>query len=164
MTYNKEEIKQINSLLSKKIDLEFYLGLSYGFKRVEYKQKDNFSVYNFEFYAMERVSNLSKFGIGIDLVYDETDVLVLDINENKYNFAQLLKPGIGVAYELIIGDMSFLFNMGFHPWGLDMSYGRIYNKLALKANIGEYFYGKVTLNTHFGVADFVGFGLGIRLQ
>jgi hypothetical protein len=69
-----------------------------------------------------------------------------------------------VAYELIIGDMSFLFNMGFHPWGLDMSYGRIYNKLALKANIGEYFYGKVTLNTHFGVADFVGFGLGIRLQ
>lgn len=164
MTYNKEEIKQINSLLSKKIDLEFYLGLSYGFKRVEYKQKDNFSVYNFEFYAMERVSNLSKFGIGIDLIYDETDVLVLDINENKYNFAQLLKPGIGVAYELIIGDMSFLFNMGFHPWGLDMSYGRIYNKLALKANIGEYFYGKVTLNTHFGVADFVGFGLGIRLQ
>ena len=163
MTYNKDEIKQINSILSSKFDPEFYLGISYGFKRVEYKQKDNFSVYNFEFYAMERVSNLSKFGIGIDLVYDETDVLVLG-NENKYDFAQLLKPGIGVAYELIIGDMSFLFNMGFHPWGLDMEYGRIYNKLALKANIGEHLYGKVALNTHFGVADFVGFGLGIRLQ
>ena len=115
---------------------------------------------------MERVSNLSKFGIGIDLVYDATDVIVLDMDENnseKYNLMQLLKPGIGLAYELVISDMSFLFNMGYHPWGLDMSYGRIYNKLALKLNIAERFYGKVALNTHFGAADFVGFGFGVRL-
>ena len=167
LTYDKDELKQINRDIFRKFAPELYLGLSYGIKRVEYKQKDKFSVYDLELYAMERVSNLSKFGIGIDLVYDATDVIVLDMDENnseKYNFMQLLKPGIGLAYELIISDMSFLFNMGYHPWGLDMSYGRIYNKLALKLNIAEHFYGKVALNTHFGAADFVGFGFGVRLE
>ena len=102
----------------------------------------------------------------MDLVYDATDVIVLgkyDNNLNKYSFAQLLKPGIGVAYELILGEMSFLFNVGYHPWGRDMSYGRIYNKFALKGNIGKSLYGKFTLNTHLGVADFIGFGIGVRL-
>lgn len=162
----KDEKRQINSHVFREFDPEFYLGLSYGVKRVEYDQKDHFSVYNLEFYAMERITNLSKFGIGMDLVYDATDVIVLgkyDNNLNKYSFAQLLKPGIGVAYELILGEMSFLFNVGYHPWGRDMSYGRIYNKFALKGNIGKSLYGKFTLNTHLGVADFIGFGIGVRL-
>ena len=162
----KEEKRQINRQIFRTFAPEFYLGLSYGVKRVEYKQRDHFSVYNLEFYAMERVTNLSKFGIGLDLVYDATDVIVLGKHENnlnKYTFAQLLKPGVGLAYELILGEMSFLFNVGYHPWGRDMSYGRIYNKLAVKGNIGKHLYGKFTLNTHLGVADFIGFGFGVRL-
>lgn len=162
----KEEKRHINSQIFRTFNPDFYIGLSYGVKRIEYKQNDYFSVYNLELYAMERITNLSKFGIGMDLVYDATDVLVLGKHENnldKYTFAQLLKPGIGMAYELILGEMSFLFNVGYHPWGRDMSYGRIYNKFAIKGNIGEHFYGKFALNTHLGVADFIGFGFGVRL-
>ena len=44
-----------------------------------------------------------------------------------------------------------------------MRYGRWYQKLGLKVNFGKYIYGKIALNTHFGVADFIGFGLGARL-
>ena len=36
-------------------------------------------------------------------------------------------------------------------------------KIAMKVDLGNYIYGKITLNTHFGVADFIGFGMGVRL-
>ena len=147
---------------------EFYLGLSYGIKRIEYGQKEDFSVYNLEIYILDRITNLSKIGIGLDLVSDATDKITLknfyhDEDANNYTFAQLLKPGVSIAYELLMGETSFLINFGYHPWGRDMRYGRCYQKLGAKFNFGEHIYGKIALNTHFGVADFIGFGLGIRL-
>ena len=150
----------------KKFKPEFYIGMSYGVKRIEYNQKSDFSVYNLEFYAMDRITNLSKVGIGLDLVSDATDGITLRNfydDTNEYTFAQLLKPGVGVVYELMMSEASFIINFGFHPWGKDMRYGRWYQKLGLKVNFGEYIYGKIALNTHFGVADFIGFGLGVRL-
>lgn len=150
----------------RKFEPEFYIGMSYGVKRIEYNQKSDFSVYDLEFYAMDRVTNLSKVGIGLDLVSDATDKMTLrDFygDSNEYSFAQLLKPGVGVVYELMMSEASFLINFGFHPWGRDMRYGRWYQKIGLKVNFGDYIYGKIALNTHFGVADFIGFGLGVRL-
>lgn len=144
----------------------FYLGLSYGVKRIEYNQTSNFSVYNIELYAMDRITNISNLGFGIDIVYDASDFITLRDYygyKKQFSFIRLLKPGIGIAYELMMGDASFILNFGFHPWGLEMSYGRWYQKLGIKINFMENFYGKIALNTHFGVADFIGFGLGIKL-
>ena len=149
-----------------KIDPEFYAGMSFGIKRINYRQEENIAVYDLELYVMDRVSNLSKFGLGLDLVYDATDNLeIIDKYgaDAEFTFVEMLKPGIGLAYELMMGEASFIFNFGFHPYGLDMSYGRWYQKLGMKINIGKHIYGKIALNTHFGVADFIGFGLGIRL-
>lgn len=158
--------KTDNSVYLNKIKPEFYAGMSFGIKRVEYKQDDNLGVYNLELYILDRITNLSKVGFGLDLVYDATDKIELKNDygrDAEFTFVEMLKPGIGLAYELLMGEASFLFNFGFHPYGLDMSYGRWYQKLGLKVNIGKYIYGKIALNTHFGVADFIGFGLGIRL-
>ena len=149
-----------------KIDPEFYAGMSFGIKRINYRQEENIAVYDLELYVMDKVSNLSKFGLGLDLVYDATDNLeIIDKYgaDAEFTFVEMLKPGIGLAYELMMGEASFIFNFGFHPYGLDMSYGRWYQKLGMKINIGKHIYGKIALNTHFGVADFIGFGLGIRL-
>ena len=89
-----------------------------------------------------------------------------DIEEiiKKYSsFVEMLKPGIGLAYELTMGEASFLINFGYHLYGRDMSGGRWYQKLGFKVNIGNYAYAKIALNTHFGIADFIGWGVGIRL-
>ena len=147
------------------VDFDYYLGMSFGIKRIEYAQKENIGVYHLDFYIMDRISNLSKVGIGLDLVYDATDNISIidDYDNQKFTFMEMLKPGIGLAYELMMNDVSFLFNFGYHPYGLDMSYGRWYQKIGMKVNVGEYIYGKITLNTHFGVADFIGFGIGVRL-
>lgn len=158
--------RKISNKEYRKIEPEFYIGLSYGVKRIEINQNKDFSVYNLEFYAMDRVSNLSKIGIGLDLVSDATDKITLRNfygDTNEYTFAQLLKPGVGLVYELMMGEASFVINFGYHPWGRDMRYGRWYQKLGMKVNFGKYIYGKIGLSTHFGVADFIGFGLGVRL-
>lgn len=158
--------KQYSQQDFKKIKPEFYIGLSYGTKRILVFQENYTSVFNLEFYVLDRISNLSKIGFGLDLVYDATDNIYVK-NYYGYNFEptflQLLKPGISLAYELLMGDASFLFNFGYHPYGLDMSYGRWYQKLALKVDVGKYIFGKITLNTHFGAADFIGFGIGVKL-
>lgn len=158
--------KQYSQQDFKKIKPEFYIGLSYGTKRILVFQENYTSVFNLEFYVLDRISNLSKIGFGLDLVYDATDNIYVK-NYYSYNFEptflQLLKPGISLAYELLMGDASFLFNFGYHPYGLDMSYGRWYQKLALKVDVGKYIFGKITLNTHFGAADFIGFGIGVKL-
>lgn len=160
----KKEID--NKIYSRTFDPEFYIGLSYGVKRIEYNQQTDCSVYNLEVYVMDRITNMSKVGIGLDLVYDATDVITLRefYNDNRtHTFAEFLKPGIGLAYELMMGKASFIFNFGYHPWALDMRYGRWYQKLGMKLDFCKYFYGKIALNTHFGAADFIGFGLGIKL-
>ena len=158
--------KQYSQQDFKKIKPEFYIGLSYGTKRILVFQENYASVFNLEFYVLDRISNLSKIGFGLDLVYDATDNIYVK-NYYGYNFEptflQLLKPGISLAYELLMGDASFLFNFGYHPYGLDMSYGRWYQKLALKVDVGKFIFGKITLNTHFGAADFIGFGIGVKL-
>lgn len=158
--------KQYSQQDFKKIKPEFYIGLSYGTKRILVFQENYTSVFNLEFYVLDRISNLSKIGFGLDLVYDATDNIYVK-NYYGYNFEptflQLLKPGISLAYELLMGDASFLFNFGYHPYGLDMSYGRWYQKLALKVDVGKFIFGKITLNTHFGAADFIGFGIGVKL-
>ena len=147
------------------INPEYYLGMSLGIKRVRYRQTDNIGVCNLDFYIMDRISNLSKIGIGLDLVYDATDNIAIAeaYKQQKFSFWEILRPGIGLAYELMIGDASFLINFGYHPYGLELNHGHWYQKIGMKVNIGEYIYGKIALNTHFGVADFIGFGIGVRL-
>ncbi|MBR3914087.1 MAG: acyloxyacyl hydrolase [Bacteroidales bacterium] len=156
---------EYNDNYLKTIDCEYYIGISAGIKRIEYNQKENIGVYHIDFYIMDRISNLSKIGLGFDLVYDATDNISIidDYGYQRFTFIEMLKPGISLAYELMIGDVSFLFNFGYHPYGLDMSFGRWYQKIAMKVDLGNYIYGKITLNTHFGVADFIGFGMGVKL-
>ncbi len=168
LNYPKEYIpKQTVNHSYKKIKPEFYIGLSLAYKNVEVHQEGNSNVFNLELYILDRITNISKIGIGLDLVYDATDNISLRKhygNNVQFTVVELLKPGIGIAYEMMMGDASFLFNFGYHPYGLDMSYGRWYQKLALKVDFGKYIFGKIALNTHFGAADFIGFGLGIKLQ
>lgn len=148
----------------KKIEPEYYAGLSFGIKRIRYDQNENFTVYDMEFYALDRIDNINKIGFGFDLLYSTTSyITVREYYSKSFSFIEMLKPGIGLAYELTMGEASFLINFGYHIYGQDMSGGPWYQKLGFKMNIGNYIYTKIALNTHFGTADFIGWGLGIRL-
>ncbi len=150
----------------KSSNISWYVSFLYSLKDIdEYMGYGrHWSVYNLQFNVMKRVSQMSKVGIGLDLVYDETDKEVLRFNGIRYKPIEILKPGVNVAYELVLKSTSFLFNFGCHVGGKEMCEGRIYQKLNLKQNIGDYFFLTFGLTTHWGWADYLGFGIGFKIN
>ena len=150
----------------KSSNISWYVSFLYSLKDIdEYMGYGrHWSVYNLQLNVMKRVSQMSKVGIGLDLVYDETDKEVLRFNGIRYKPIEILKPGVNVAYELVLKSTSFLFNFGCHVGGKEMCEGRIYQKLNLKQNIGDYFVLTFGLTTHWGWADYLGFGVGFKIN
>ena len=142
---------------------ELYAGLSYGYKRIDYLQKDYTSVYDFEIYVMEQITRLFKLGVGFDLIYDETNILRNIKNGEEWTTYQIMNPGFHAAGELLMGKTSFMFVLGKHI-GDYMYTKENYQRLALKIEFTKHFYGKVTLNVHqWHIADYLCFGLGFKL-
>jgi hypothetical protein len=142
---------------------ELYVGLSYGSKRIDYRQKDYTSVYDLEMYVMEQLTRIVKFGFGFDLVYDSNDLLRNIKNGETWTTKQVLNPGAHVAGELLMGKTSFMFVVGKH-FGEYMHTEESYQRLGLKINFSKHIYGKVTLMVHqWHIADFLGFGVGFQL-
>ena len=142
---------------------ELYVGLSYGSKRIDYRQKDYTSVYDLEMYVMEQLTRIVKFGFGFDLVYDCNDILRNIKNGTEWSTLQILNPGAHVAGELLMGKTSFMFVVGKH-FGEYMHTEESYQRLGFKINFSKHIYGKVTLMVHqWHIADFLGFGVGFQL-
>ena len=121
-------------------------------------------VYNIQFNALKHVTEMSKFGIGLDLVYDQTDKEILRLDGVEFTDIEILKPGINVAYEISFGNTSFNINFGYHLAGKEMSEEHIYQKLGAMQNIWKGLFATVQLTTHFGWADYIGFGIGYRIN
>ena len=136
-----------------------------GLKDMSQETGKSHLVYNLAVNALKRVSMKSKVGVGFDLTYDGSDKNVLTRKgipyEKEWNLA---KPGINLAYEMLLDRTSFLFNVGMHLAGVERSEGDFYQKLALKHLFTDQLFGTIALTVHFGKADYIGFGLGYRLD
>ena len=151
--WNKENFSFYFALLYSRKDVEEYMG--YG---------KSWSVYNLQFNALKRLTEMSKVGFGLDLVYDCTDKEVLRQKGIGFTDIEILKPGINAAYEVAFGNTSFILNFGYHIAGKDLCEGRVYQKLGMMQNIGKGVYATIALTTHYGWADYIGFGIGYRIH
>lgn len=152
-TWEKKNISLLFAFTYSRKDIDEYLG--YGM---------SWSAYNLEINAMKRLTEMSKLGIGFDLVYDCTDKEVLRHKGIAFDDIEILKPGINAAYELSFGNTSFIFNFGCHIAGKDLCEGRVYQKLNMTQNIYKGLFATIALTTHYGWADYIGFGLGYRIN
>lgn len=141
------------ALLFSKKDIKQFIGYN-----------NNWAVYNIQFNALKRVTEMSKFGIGFDLVYDNTDKELLRLDGIEFTDIEILKPGINAAYEISFGNTSFNINFGYHLAGKELCEGRVYQKLGAMQNIWKGLYATVQLTTHYGWADYIGFGIGYRIN
>ncbi len=124
----------------------------------------HWQVYNIQFNALKHVTEMSKFGIGFDLVYDNTDKELLRLDGIEFTDIEILKPGINAAYEISFGNTSFNINFGYHLAGKELCEGRIYQKLGAMQNIWKGLFATIQLTTHFGWADYIGVGIGYRIN
>lgn len=154
--YNSWEKKNISFTFAfsySQKDIDEYLG--YG---------KSWSVYNIQVNAMKRLTEMSKIGVGIDLVYDMTDKEVLRQKGIGFTGIEILKPGVNAAYELTFGSTSFIFNLGYHIAGKELCEGRAYQKLGITQNIWKGVFATISLTTHYAWADYIGFGIGYRIH
>jgi len=171
-------LKKPNQYLSRKLLPELYkfefdgkkwisaeAQLTAGLKDMSQETGQSHFVYNLAINALKRVSMKSKVGIGLDLTYDASDKDILAKKGIPYDKEwDLAKPGVNLAYEMLLDRTSFLFNVGIHLAGDERSEGDIYQKLALKYLFTDQLFGTIALTVHFGKADYIGFGLGYRLD
>ena len=151
--WNKQNLSFNFMFTYSRKDIDEYLG--YGM---------SWSAYNLQINALKRFTEMSKIGVGFDLVYDMTDKEVLRRKGIAFNDIEIMKPGINAAYEIEFGNTSFIFNIGYHIAGKELCEGRVYQKLSMTQNIWKGLFATVSLTTHYSWADYIGFGLGYRIN
>jgi len=145
--------------------LDFDVLVSLGVKDMSQQYGKSFMVYALYANLMKQVSWKSKFGVGFDLTYDASDKYIFDWNGETYSTdIQFFKPGFNVAYQLVMGQLSFVFNFGYYIYNLEESEGSTYQRLSLKYLFSDKLFANIALNTNWGKAEYIGFGIGYQLN
>jgi len=161
--------KNLPELYSYEFDGRKYLSVEFATALAYKNMNEQFgsSYYVFAAFAniMARVSYKSKFGIGLDLTNDGSDMQLLAAkNVEVKNNMQLTKSGVNIAYELVMDRMSVLVNAGMYLNGLDRSEGELYQRFTLKYFIVDKLFANIVLSAHLGKAEYIGFGLGYQVR
>ncbi|MBL7110705.1 MAG: acyloxyacyl hydrolase [Bacteroidales bacterium] len=145
--------------------IEVDIGGAIGYKNMEAVLGKSFIVFHLYENTFYQISRKSKVGIGFDLSYDPSHIKILEIQgDTVENHLKILRPGINAAYQLDISKLGFIFNLGYYLGGAEKSNGPLYQKFALQYNFSKNFFAHLMLKVHFGRADYIGLGLGYKLQ
>jgi hypothetical protein len=113
-------------------------------------------------YIGKQVSRRSILNGGIDLFYDGSKKLVLDTMANPKK-GQLYKMGIMAGHEYLVGRVSLLTQFGYYLIDPLKAQKPVYQRVGLKYYINDRWFANLCLKTHFGSADYVEWGIGIKL-
>jgi hypothetical protein len=144
-------------------DIEFNIGGAIGFKNMQAVYGQNYKVFHIYENTFFPVSRKSQVGFGFDLSYDQSQVKILELaGDTVTNKLTVLRPGTNAAYQLMMGKLAFVFNLGYYLGGKEKSLGPFYEKLSVQYNFAKNLFASVMLKVHFGRADYIGWGVGYR--
>ncbi|MBM3403639.1 MAG: acyloxyacyl hydrolase [Bacteroidetes bacterium] len=148
-----------------KRNIEIDLIGGWGTKNMEAIFGQNYMVFSLASNTFLPVTGKSKWGIGWDLTYDQSDRHLLHRqNIDEPNDLKIVKSGISAAYQLNMSHLAYIFNFGYYLSGREKSDGPIYQKIGFQLAATDNFLINVTLKVHYGRADFVTWGLGYRFK
>lgn len=141
------------------------LAFSIGYKDMsqEYGEHSFFGVFNLAGNVLYPISAKGMAGINFELVQDFSDKAYLQESgrwEDGNTLVDIIRPGIGMTYEMVMDRTSFLFNIGWHLGGADLHEGSFYQKLSVRYTFYENWFATFGLTTHYAKADFLGIGIG----
>lgn len=141
--------------------IEISIGALAGYKNMQSVYGKNYVVTHFYGNGFIRVSNKSKFGIGVDCSYDPSQVTLLEMNgtpvENRFS---VVRAGVNGAYQLVMSQLQFILNLGCYLSGQEKSNGPLYEKISVQYGFTKHLYATAMLKVHWGRADYIGWGLG----
>ena len=145
--------------------IEFNIGGLLGYKNMQAVFGQNFIVYHLFENTFVRISQKSKAGLGLDVSYDPSQIKILERHDIPVpNKMSIIRPGINGAYQLVLSQVGFIFNLGYYLAGKEKSNGPLYEKLSLQYNFSKDIFAMVMLKVHWGRADYIGWGLGYKFD
>lgn len=144
-------------------DLQFEIFIGSGLKEVTIDGK-KFPFVTASFYTSKQTSMLNSFNLGVDYFHSwatkEEIAIDRDLESRDLDFRRI---GLVGGHELLIGKLSFLTQLGVYVYRPYKSDKPIYQRYGLKYALSEKFYGGVFLKSHYGKAEAVEWGIGIKL-
>lgn len=145
--------------------LELNFGFAIGYKNMTSQLGNNYFVYHFFENTFFPVGRKSKWGFGLDLSYDASHKKILELADvTGVSTFSIMRPGINAAYELMIGKLGFIMNLGYYISGKETSNGPLYEKLCFQYNFTKNLFAHIMLKVHFGRADYIGWGIGYNFD
>jgi len=149
------------SLSEFKRKTEFHLSLAGGKKEVFPIEGPSYFISNFSGFITRRVNYKSGLNIGTDFMFDGSNKVILDSSGNKKNI-KYFKWAITAGHEFYIGKVSLLTQLGFYVYDPLKKDKSLYQRIGLKYYFKENIFGVLALKTHFGAADYVEWGAGVK--
>lgn len=144
--------------------LHWYVSVHGGTKDLSSSLGGRFMVYAMLTSLMVQVSYKSRVGAGVDLTYDFSDEVLLEKNGIEPVFGNVAKIGVSGIYEMMLDRLSFMFYFGWYATGKEKSEGDVFQRVNLKYLVSKNIFLYLTLNGHFGRAEYIGIGVGYQLD
>lgn len=143
--------------------VDFDFGTTVAFKDMGNEYDQTFMIYTFTANAMKQISFKSTVGLEADLTINKSDYYIVEHKNIPYEMrSDIIRFGVGPVFHLNMSNLAYTFGLGYYLKGL-MAPEKVYFKVGLQYMITPKIYTNLTLRTHFGQADFVGLGVGIKL-
>ena len=144
-------------------DLKFNIFIGTGLKEVTIDGK-KFPLITASFYTSMQTSLFNSFNLGVDYFHSwatkEEIAIDRDLESRDLDFRRV---GLVGGHELLIGRLSFLTQLGVYVYRPYKSDKPIYQRYGLKYEVSEKLFCGVFLKSHYGKAEAVEWGVGIKI-
>jgi len=168
-SYNFGSLKKVANTIKleewKDTKRKYYLTAAYGQKRISPGNVSPYKTASLSLNSEKQKSYKYSRGFGMDMFYDQSfKFLQLEEKDSVFRFIDNFSLGVHFHQELIVGNLSIFGQGGVYIFtGFDESIARIYERLGMRCKLNENFYLWVAVKAHMAKADFVEWGLGVKL-
>lgn len=104
-----------------------------------------------------------RWGLGIDLSYDDHAREVIRGNSENYHFKEYFRVGAYASHDILFDRLSVLLNLGTYLYYGVSPDSMFFSRIGLRYSLGRNLHAQLALKAHKGRADHVQWGLGYSL-
>lgn len=163
--FGKIVFKEPRNIVDREKSWNKYLVYNSGFKEIDPIGGKKYWINSLSGQLIKNTSNKSSFGFGLDGFYNTSlNVLINRLQNEDKGEAGNFRFGISGIYGLTFNKVSMLFQTGWYLYSPYNGNGNLYTRLSTRYFVTDKIYLNAALKTHYAVADFIEYGIGIKLN
>jgi hypothetical protein len=133
-----------------------------GFNDVDPPGGKRYGLLNVLSSAMRQTSRKHKWGGGIDIMYSDAIRHRLAMDTIYVSTVGNMQPGVKIAYELVVGRISFPIEFGAYIYTRYKNFMPVYNRFGVHYLVNDHLILNVSLKSHLARAEYFEYGAGWR--